>query len=186
MDRPDRTAAVDEHWAPDHLVLGRTVLSRAGRLLVERDAQGGVLTTSPLAGMAAVEQRYPAWALGPFGRIEPEAALPAQPGVYALSSQGVVRYVGASGDLSRTFGHRGLGHVSRRDAQNAGREELCRLNRLITAEAQAGRTVDLYVLPVGSAGRLSRLVRRRSEEDEATALAAELVGAAKGSWHLPT
>lgn len=172
---------MDEHWAPDHIVLARRVLTHAGRLLVERDATGAVVLSSPLEGMAAVEQRYPAWARGPFGRIEPEFALPDRPGVYALVCQGVVRYVGASNDLERTFGpRRGIGHVSRRDSTSRRAEEVCRLNRLITAEAVAGRTVDLYVL--GMEGR--RWYGRRAGEAPA-AVAAEIVAVVRGDWHLP-
>ncbi len=185
MDRPARRPAADEHWAPDHIVLDRRALSHAGRLFVECEADGSVLTHSPLAGMAAVEQRYPAWALGPFGRIEPEHELPPAPGVYALVTQGTVRYVGASDDLARTFEQRsGLGDISRRDAQNPRREEWCRLNRLITAEAQGGRSVDLYVLALDAPGRLARLVRRSGED--VREVAAQLAAAARGSWHLPT
>lgn len=184
MDRPAGRPAADEHWAPDHLVLERRVLSHAGRLFVEQDADGTVLTHSPLAGMAAVEQRYPAWALGPFGRIEPENDLPSAPGVYALVTQGTVRYVGGSSDLARTFGQRsGLGDISRRDAQNPRREEHCRLNRLVTAEARAGITVDLYVLASEPPRGLARLVRRPG--DDVHAIAAELAATSKGSWHLP-
>lgn len=185
MDRPARPPAGDEHWAPDHIVLDRRVLSHAGRLFVEREADGSVLTHTPLAGMAAVEQRYPAWARGPFGRIEPEHELPDAPGVYALVTQGTVRYVGPSTDLARTFDQRsGLGDISRREAQNPRREEHCRLNRLITSEGEAGRTVDLYVLVVDVPGRLARLVRRPEESVEE--IAAQLAAASRGSWHLPT
>lgn len=185
MDRPGGRPSVDEHWAPDHLVLDRRVLSHAGRLFVEQDADGTVLVHSPLAGMAAVEQRYPAWALGPFGHIEPEHELPAAPGVYALVTHGTVRYVGASDDLERTFGERhGIGDITRRDCQNPRREERCRLNRLVTAEAVAGRTVDVYLLASDSPGRLARLVRRSGED--VRDVAAQLAASAKGDWHLPS
>jgi len=173
-------SAGDEHWAPDHIVLARRVLTYAGRLLVERDASGVVLEYSPLAGMAAVEQRYPAWALGPFGRIEPEFVVPRAPGVFALATDGVVRYVGSALALGRAFGVRqGLGHISRRDAQKARYEEHCRLNRLITAEARAGRTVDLYLL----------LVEKRrwpaAPVESPADVAAEILAAGRGDWHLP-
>jgi hypothetical protein len=172
----------DEHWAPDHLVLARHVLAHAGRLFVERDASGAVLTHSPLAGMAAVEQRYPPWALGPFGRVEPEYALPESPGVFAVASHGVVHYVGAAGDLARLFGmQKGLGHISRRDCRSSRGEERCRLNRLITAEAVAGRPVDLYLLamPARWSWRLGTSAGAPSR------VAAEILAANRGDWHLP-
>ncbi len=178
---PPLGPVLDEHWAPDHIVLARRVLSHAGRLFVERDANGAVIVHSPLADMAAVEHRYPAWALGPFGRIEPEFAVPRRPGVFAVVSTGVVRYVGASNDLERTFGVRdGLGHISRRDATSRRHEEACRLNRLIVAEAVAGRDLDLYLL---------LLEPRRwwgGREGEApSVVAAEILSVARPEWHLP-
>lgn len=181
METPLGPPVSDEHWAPDHIVLARRVLSYAGRLFVERDADGSVLMHSPLADMAAVEHRYPAWALGPFGRIEPEFAVPRRPGVYAIVGAGVARYVGASNDLERTFGARyGLGHVSRRDATQRRHEERCRLNRLIVAEAVAGRTVDLYLLPLAPRSWWGA----RSGEAPA-AVAQEIVTATRPDWHLP-
>ena len=186
MDHPVARASSDEHWAPDHIVLERKVLAYAGRLLVERDMDGQVFEHSPLAGMAAVEQRYPAWALGPFGRIEPERHLPERPGVFALVEQGAVRYVGSSRDLARTFGARhGLGHISRRDCQLSQREERCRLNRLITASGRAGRVVDLYLL-VTSERRSPPWLPLPSHDAVPADVAAVLARTAHGSWHLPT
>ena len=186
MDRPPvRSSSTDEHWAPDHLVLDRRVLTYAGRLLVERDAAGTVVQHSPLAGMAAVEQRYPGWALGPFGTVETERELPDLPGVYALVESGVVRYVGASSDLARTFGPRGVGAISRRDCQSSRNEERCRLNRLVVAGTAAGRTVDLYVL-VTSESRRPAWLPGADRGESPTEVAAEMQRVARGSWHLPT
>ena len=186
MDHPVARASSDEHWAPDHIVLERKVLAYAGRLLVERDMDGRVLEHSPLAGMAAVEQRYPAWALGPFGRIEPERELPERPGVFALVEHGVVRYVSSSTDLARTFGTRhGLGYISRRDCQLARREERCRLNRLVVAATKAGRVVDLYILPTHDVKHRPWLPGR-SGGIPAAVLGDQLARSARGSWHLPS
>ena len=181
MDSPTVPSA-DGHWAPDHLVLARHVLAHAGRLFVERDASGVVLTYSPLAGMAAVEQRYPPWALGPFGRIEPEYALPESPGVYALVCNGVVHYVGATNDVSRLFGvQKGVGHISRRDCRSRRAEERCRLNRLITTEAVAGRPVDLYLLRMPAPWTW----KFGSTADAPSRVVAEIVASNRGDWHLP-
>lgn len=183
MDRPAVPAPPgDDHWAPEHLVIARQVLTYAGRLRVERDALGEVVTSSPLADMAAVEQRHPAWALGPFGRVEPERVLPDSPGVYALVQAGAVRYVGSSANLARTFGPRGLGQISRRDAQRARNEERCRLNRRVVGEAIAGRDVDLYLLVVESS-RLRSLAG--STPAEAAEIAERLAHATRGPWHPP-
>lgn len=186
MDHPVARPSSDEHWAPDHIVLDRRVLAYAGRLLVERDADGHVIEHSPLAGMAAVEQRYPAWALGPFGRIEPERELPERPGVFALVDQGVVRYVGSSRDLARTLGTRhGLGNISRRDCQRPQREERCRLNRLIVTSTRMGRVIDVYLL-VTSERRRPHWMPLPSHEPVPAEVAASLARTANGSWHLPT
>lgn len=174
----------DEHWAPERVVLARRPLEHAGVLLVERDQYGQVLTQAPLEGMAAVEHRYPAWARGPFGRIEPERRLPGRPGVYALVQAGVVRYVGGSDHLARTFSPRGLGEISRRDAQRSAAEEACRLNRLLVAEALAGKLVDLYVLVLPGPGLLGGL-RRSGPGEDPHAVAREIVGRHRGDWHPP-
>ena len=187
MDRPvAKSSGTDEHWAPDHLVLDRKVLAHAGRLLVERDDDGELVEQSPLDGMAAVEQRYPAWAMGPFGRLEPEQQIPDRPGVYALVEEGTVRYVGSARDLARFFGTRsGLGSISRRDCQNPRNEERCRLNRLVLASARSGRTIDLYVVVAGPRRRPGWAPRPR--EDEALVeLAGQLASVDRGTWHLPT
>lgn len=174
----------DEHWAPERIVLARRPLEHAGVLLVERDQYGQVLTQAPLEGMAAVEHRYPAWARGPFGRIEPERRLPSRPGVYALVLAGVVRYVSASDHLARTFSTRGLGEISRRDAQRSAAEEACRLNRLLVAEAIAGNLVDLYVLVLPGPGLL-RGLRRSAPAEDPHAVADEITAHHRGAWHLP-
>ena len=184
MDRPAVRPPADEHWAPERIVLARRQLEHAGVLLVERDQHGQVLTQAPLEGMAAVEHRYPAWARGPFGRIEPERRLPARPGVFALVQAGVVRYVAGSDHLARTFSTRGLGEISRRDAQRSASEEACRLNRLVVAEAVAGRLVDLYVLVLPRARVLGGFGRSGPAEDP-HALAAEITAHQRGAWHLP-
>lgn len=175
----------DDHWAPERIVLARRSLDHAGVVLVERDQYGQVLTQSPLEGMAAVEHRYPAWARGPFGRVEPERRLPRRPGVFALVQAGVPRYVSGSDDLARTFSPRGLGEISRRDAQRSAAEEACRLNRLLVAEALAGRLVDLYVLVLGGSGPWGGLLRPAPTEDP-HAVAGEIRAQHRGAWHLPT
>lgn len=176
--------APDDHWAPDHLVLARQVLAYGGRLLVEQDENGLVLD-APLDGVAAVEQRYPAWARGSFARITPEGRLPGAPGVYALVDAGAPRYVGATDDLARTFGgNDGLGLITRRTSQRPDGQTLCRLNRHITTAAERGRTIDLYHLVTGSRPSMFRaFVGRRAEPPED--LAAAIAEDARGAWQLP-
>lgn len=173
----------DEHWAPDHLVLARRVFAYAGRLVVERDQHGHVLTHTPLAGMAAVEHRYPAWARGPFGRIDPERVIPGRPGVFALVQEGTARYVGHSTDLARLFSPRGMGEISRREAQTARYEERCRLNRLVVREAIASRVVELYLLVLPRQGVLG--LGRGGAAERPQDVAAEVLRSHRGSWHLP-
>lgn len=183
MDSTAVPAAGDEHWAPDLLVLAQRVLTYAGRLFVERDADGTVAEYSPLAGMAAVEQRYPIWALGPFSRIEPEFEIPSAPGVFAMVTDGVARYVGHSQNLEQTFGQRrGIGHISRRDAQRADREERCRLNRLVTAETRAGRTVDVYLLELEGVPWWKPTGRTKEPPVQ---VATEILRTNRGDWHPP-
>lgn len=160
-------------------MLARRTLDHAGPLHVARDEHGEILTHEPLEGMAAVEHRYPAWARGPFGEIDPERSLPSTPGVFALVQAGVVHYVGASQHLARTFGPRGIGEVTRAEAQRRSSEEKCRLNRLVVAEAVHGRVVDVYVLP------LPRRRPWRRDVEQPDDVAASIVEIHRGAWHLP-
>lgn len=174
----------DEHWAPDHLVLAGQVLSYGGRLLVEWD-DDGVLLDSPLDGIAAVEQRYPSWAQGTFGRISPETPLTSAPGVYVLVDAGKPCYAGAAHSLAQMFGERdGLGLITRRTSQLPDGRTLCRLNRLITTSAERGRVIDLYHLVTGAAPNPFRaLLGRRPQAPEE--LAREIADAANGPWQTP-
>jgi hypothetical protein len=180
VDRSAGLRSTDEHWAPDQIILARRALGYAGLLVVARDDDGEVVTHSPLEGMAAVEHRYPPWAMGPFGEIDPERDLPANPGVFALVQAGAVRYVGSSRNLARTFSPREIGEITRREAQHRGCEERCRLNRLVVAEAVAGRLVELYVLP------LRRQLPWRRQQDVPRDVAAQILSAHRGAWHPPT
>lgn len=149
-----------EHWAPPLLVLGGIALQHAGRLFVVHDGHGRVYRHEPLAGMAAVEHRYPTWARGPFGMVEPERAVPAAPGLFALTEEGAVRHVGAARDLAAAFD--GLGEIDRRDCTDPRRQDACRVNHHVVEAAAAGRTVDLYLAVTAEAGRADRLLGRTS------------------------
>ena len=172
----DRTSSGDdEHWAPPRLLIGDADLGHAGRLFVVHDRRGRVYRHEPLAGMAALEHRYPQWARGPFGLVEPEQRLPAAPGLYALVADGVVRHVGAGTDLARDFGPRGIGEIRRRDCDDPGREVACRVNRGVVAAAVAGLTVDLYVRVTGKNSRMDRFLDRDTAPREAAARLREFV-----------
>lgn len=169
----------DEHWAPPRLVIDEVDLDHGGRLFVVHDRRGRVYRHEPLAGMAAVEHRYPEWARGPFGLVEPERELPSEPGLYALVEQGVVRFVGAAVDLRRAFGPRGIGEVRRRDCDDARREDALRVNAGVVAAAMAGRTVDLYLTVTGRTTRMDRFLARDTAPRE---LAARLRAQVITSW----
>lgn len=116
----------DAHWAPPQLMLAKRMLTHAGHLGVT-------------------------WAQdGPADRrtaeIAPSQPLPAARGLYALVEAGVVRYVGFSEHLARTFGPRGLGRCRPQDRLDARRTEDSRLHDLIVASARNRRIVDVYVL----------------------------------------
>lgn len=175
MEAPFVPPSMEAHWAPDVVVLAHHGLLHVGRLLVARDTAGQVLTEFPLAGVAAAEQHYPTWALGPFSRIEVEGELPDRPGVFALFSDERVRYVGSAENLRRTLGPRGLGRVTRRDCQHTSREDGARLNRRITIEAIAGRPVDLFLLALDT----------RRDAEVPAAFARQIRAVTHSDWLLP-
>lgn len=64
-------------------------------------------------------------------------------GVYALTVDGGVQYIGEAEDLTRRY-NMGYGHISPRNCYTGGRATNCRLNHLIYKEASKGRKVDLW------------------------------------------
>ena len=66
-------------------------------------------------------------------------------GVYVLTVDGQVRYVGECANLSTRF-NMGYGNISPKNCFKGGQETNCRLNNLIWATANAGHRIALWFL----------------------------------------
>jgi len=79
---------------------------------------------------------------GPFCRFKIPANLPLA-GVYAITRDETLLYIGECENLSRRFNY-GYGLISPRNCFSGGQETNCRINALVLKEMQAGRALHLY------------------------------------------
>lgn len=79
---------------------------------------------------------------GPFCKFKIRNGSPTC-GVYVLTVDDKVRYVGECANLTARF-NAGYGNISPKNCFNGGQETNCRLNSLIYAEAQAESRLSLW------------------------------------------
>ena len=83
---------------------------------------------------------------GPFCKF----ALPAAPrtaGVYAVTVDDELRYLGECEDLAGRFGTAGYGHISPRKCHDDGQSTNCKLNSRVLAAAKAGQIAHVWFHP---------------------------------------
>jgi hypothetical protein len=82
---------------------------------------------------------------GPFCRFDFPKDRPFA-GVYAITVEDQVTYVGECKNLSVRFGPLGYGHITARNCLANGQSTNCRVNALILEHCLAGRAVDVWFL----------------------------------------
>lgn len=82
-----------------------------------------------------------AYGSGPFCRFRIPASYPFE-GVYALTADNQVRYVGECEHLTKRY-NRGYGNISPRNCYVGGQSTNCRINNLIWIAVQQGQQIDL-------------------------------------------
>lgn len=85
------------------------------------------------------------YGLGPFCRFSIPRGIHA-PGVYAITADYEVRYVGECTNLSQRYNN-GYGRIAPRACYRNGQETNCRINTLLLTEAKAGAGLALWYLP---------------------------------------
>jgi len=80
---------------------------------------------------------------GPFCRLK-IPGLPTASGVYAVSLDGKVAYVGCAENLSERWGPRGYGLISPRNCYVGGQPTNCKINGRILRVKLEGDRADLY------------------------------------------
>ncbi len=66
------------------------------------------------------------------------------PGVYAVTSEQRLKYIGKCKSLKARFGSGGYANISPRNCFKGGQETNCRINALILAEAIGGKRIFLW------------------------------------------
>ncbi|MCP3867758.1 MAG: GIY-YIG nuclease family protein [Gammaproteobacteria bacterium] len=84
---------------------------------------------------------------GPFCRFDvPNARL--EEGVYAVTLDGGVVYIGESKNLSSRWGSAGYGAIQPRNCFEGGQSTNCKVNNLILQSVESGKVVELWFLAI--------------------------------------
>jgi hypothetical protein len=83
------------------------------------------------------------YAGGPFCRLR-HMNLPQQAGVYAITTDDRLQYLGECENLAARFGPRGYGRISPRNIHSDGQATNCKINALILETAKSGLAIDLW------------------------------------------
>jgi hypothetical protein len=97
---------------------------------------------------------------GPFCEFRIPSNLLLQ-GVYALTVDGKVTYIGTCENLSERFNARGYGSIQPKNCFQGGQPTNCKVNNLVLQEAKRGRTLELWFLETADGESLeAELIRR--------------------------
>lgn len=107
-----------------------------------RDAAGSVTTHTHSAPEG---RRLNLYGRGPFCRFDFPREWP-YAGVYAITTDEAVVYVGECENLSSRFGPRGYGHIARRNCLSDGQATNCKVNARIAVVTSAGSRVGVWFL----------------------------------------
>ena len=105
-------------------------------------------------------------AAGPYCRFKLSHA-PDDAGVYAITEDGEVKYVGECESLLDRFGPGGYGRIAARNCHHDGQSTNCKVNSLILKSTKEGKRVDLWFY---------KCPRRKNIE-------ARLLGRLRPSWN---
>ena len=81
---------------------------------------------------------------GPFCRFTVQD-LPRTSGVYALTIDGVLAYVGLAKDLAQRWGPQGYANISPRACYVGGQSTNCKVNNRILISTRNGKRIDLWI-----------------------------------------
>ena len=110
----------------------------------ERDAAGRPLEFMPQAAYAkAATSKLHRWGAGPFCRFRIPPSWSGKKGVYAITVDAVLRYVGQCEDLGLRF-NLGYGQISPKNAYQGGQSTNCKVNHAVLLAAKAGARIQLW------------------------------------------
>ena len=142
------------------VVFGGLPFLHVSRLEPDRSPDGTVTEFLPQARYAgAGRDRLNPHGVGPFCRFRAPGA-PAKAGVYVVTSEGQVRYVGIAQNLAQRWGLAGYGSIQPKNCYVGGQSTNCKVNARVLGELKAGRNLDLYFLDSEDRQRIeARLIR---------------------------
>jgi hypothetical protein len=109
-----------------------------------RGPNGRALEFTPQARYANRQNlRLDTHGKGPFCKIKLHA-LPNRAGVYAITVDGQLMYVGECQDLSERFGSRGYGSIAPRNCYAGGQSTNCKVNHRILVATNEDREIELW------------------------------------------
>jgi len=141
-------------------LIGDTLFTWAGRLDPDRDATGRPIELMPQDRYehAATTGLNPNGA-GPFCRFS-VTGLPGSAGVYAVTVDDDVVYVGKGVNLAERWGSRGYGTISPRNCYVGGQSTNCKVNNRILRSSQDGGVIELWTHLTTHQGAVeARLIR---------------------------
>jgi hypothetical protein len=123
--------------------------NHVGPIDPDRNASGEVKHFSPhLEYTQAATATLHKYGAGPFCRFRVPAHL-TQEGVYLITHGQQVLYAGKCDNLAVRF-NMGYGQISPRNCYQGGQSTNCKVNHLILAEIEQGRTLDLWFYPTAN------------------------------------
>ena len=121
------------------------VFAHGAVIEVERGSDGVPLEFMPQSKYSGADaMRLNRYGAGPFCRFTVQD-LPRTSGVYALTIDGVLAYVGIAKDLARRWGPQGYGTIAPRTCYVGGQSTNCKVNNRILISACNGQRIDLWI-----------------------------------------
>ena len=96
---------------------------------------------------------------GPFCRFKVKG-LPPTAGVYALTVNRTVVYVGKTQHLAQRWGPRGYSTISPRNCYVGGQSTNCKVNTRILLSTRQGQQIDLWIYEIHDAGPVEAVLIR--------------------------
>ena len=126
----------------------------------DRDTNGAVRKFLPQS-LYSNENNLPLhrYGAGPFCKFQIPSNV-SKAGVYAISVDGEVRYIGETVNLSSRY-NTGYGNISPRNCFSGGQETNCRINNLILEALDANSQIDLWFLPTDEYKTIEADLRRK-------------------------
>ena len=121
------------------------VFAHGAVIELERGSNGAPLEFMPQSKYSGAETiRLNRYRAGPFCRLT-VLDLPRTSGVYALTIDGTLVYVGIAKDLARRWGPQGYGRIAPRACYVGGQSTNCKVNNRILISTCNGQRIDLWI-----------------------------------------